>query len=179
MKRRVRGKKHDRIFCVRLPPADASYVVLSLAATLAFSALAWSAHHDVEEKLRWPKVTGTVGRASAEPFLSGYRPRLEYAYFAGGQRRVGSELLRPAWFLSKGALDGFVSRNPIGEPLEVHVDPADARRSWASAGPAFTAWWPLSAALGAFFASIGALCTLAFGTAYLAHREQERRRRGR
>jgi hypothetical protein len=162
---------------VRLPPADASYVVLSLAATLAFSAFAWSAHADVEQKLRWPKVPGTIGRASAEPFLTGYLPHLEYGYYAAGQRRVGSEILRPAWYRDKAALDGFISRNPIGEPLEVHVDPSDARRSWAYAGPAYTAWWPLPAALGTFFASICALCTLAFGNAYRAHRERERRQR--
>jgi hypothetical protein len=162
---------------VRLPPADASYVLLSAVATLAFAALGWSAHHSSEQQLRWPSVPGTVGRASVEPYLFGYLPRLEYGYAAGGQRRAGSELLRPAWFLSKGPLDGFISRNPIGEPIEVHVDPADPRRSWASAGAAFTAWWPLSAALGAFFASVSLLCTLGFANAYRAHRERERRAR--
>lgn len=162
---------------MQLPRADASYVVLSLAATLAFTAWAWSSHRQVDRQLRWPKVTGTVGRASAEPFLTGYRPHLEYAYVATGQHRVGSELLRPAWYLTKAPLDGFISRNPIGEPLEVHVDPADPRRSWASAGPAYTAWWPLSAALGTFFAAVSLLCTLGFANAYRAHRERDRKRR--
>jgi len=157
---------------VRPVPADGSFVLIAAAATLACAAFAWNEHRLIEAKSHWPKTPGVIGRAGAEPFLLGYRPSLEYAYVAGGQRRAGQQVLRPGWFGSKQALDGFITRHAIGAAIDVHVDPSDPGSSWVSAGADYSGWWPFSSALGVFLASICLLLTLAFATAYVAKKRE-------
>jgi hypothetical protein len=75
----------------------------------------------------WPQVAATLTASDVVRQGSGRSPRLEFAYVAAGQPRVGKRLWVGPRSISATGLwaDRVVERFPVGAVVPAAVDPAD------------------------------------------------------
>lgn len=119
-----------------------------------------------EASARWPTVRGEIksGRVEESRSDSGvsYLVRLAYDYRVGGETHRGHTVYyhAAASFSQRSKAEEFLAKHPVGHVLDVHVDPADPKRSVLYGGA--TAEGPFLMCFGSF-AGLLALLALVSG----------------
>lgn len=108
----------------------------------------------------WQRVQGTVlSHAIAESVSTDshgdrthhFDPQLTYEYFAGGMARTGGRAsLDGISFASRKKAQAWLDARPVGQPIDVHVDPADPAEAVLDVKVKSDWWVPL------FFVALGA-----------------------
>jgi hypothetical protein len=118
-------------------------LTILLTAALSFIYFGLTALFAIRSVSKWPVVQGNINSSDFQCVLQPteghgiYRPLLTYNYVFDGHSYKSSQLgiNRSSFdYFSEKDIRQFLSQNAVGNPISVHVDPADPSQSFLAPG---------------------------------------------